>query len=291
MELRQLEFFLMVSKLNSFTRAAEQLYVSQPGVTSAIRSLEEELGIQLFDRSQKQVILTTEGRVFLNYVENVMRDISMTISGVNELKNLAKGTVRIGVPPLLAASLLPSLLFRFKSDYPSLELILVEEGSLSIQRSLEKNELDLGIVIEPQPSPALEIFPLTTQELTVCLNSGHALKHKASLALPELQEEQFILLKEDCLTRKAIMERFQHHQLTPRIFAESNHIQTIKGLVGCGAGISLLPSQTVAGDRQLLSLPLVPPLLIDIALLRPKDKYMSHAAQAFCNFIKNSYLT
>ena len=97
MEIRQLEYFLMVSRVNSFTRAAERLYVSQPAVTNAVRSLEEELGIQLFDRSQKQALLTTEGKIFFAHVEQIMNGISNTLEEINSLKNLSDGSWRDSV--------------------------------------------------------------------------------------------------------------------------------------------------------------------------------------------------
>ena len=86
MELKQLEYFLTVSKLKSFTAAAEQLYVSQPGVTTAIKRLEEELGIQLFIRNKKNAVLTAEGRIFFNHIEIIMSDVSKAITKVTELK-------------------------------------------------------------------------------------------------------------------------------------------------------------------------------------------------------------
>ena len=87
MELRQLEYFLMVSDLASFTRAAERLYVSQPAVTNAVRSLEEELEIQLLDRSQRKVTLTAEGKIFYRHIQNIMQGISTTLNEINDLKS------------------------------------------------------------------------------------------------------------------------------------------------------------------------------------------------------------
>ena len=100
MELRQLEYFLMVSDLASFTRAAERLYVSQPAVTNAVRSLEEELGIQLLDRSQRKVTLTAEGKIFYRHIQNIMQGISTTLNEINDLKSHNRGHLTIGVTPL-----------------------------------------------------------------------------------------------------------------------------------------------------------------------------------------------
>ena len=199
MEIRQLEYFLMVSRLNSFTRAAEQLHVSQPGVTTAIRSLEDELGIILFDRSQKQIILTAEGRIFHKHVENVMRDISVTIAGVNELKNLSRGTISIGVPPMAGIYLFPLIWSQFRKEHPSLEVILVEEDSPTVQNLLETNEIDAGFVLGSQHFPLLDIIPLNSLELVVCCSPVSPLAHRQTLSLYELADEHFIFTKEDDL--------------------------------------------------------------------------------------------
>ena len=107
MELRQLEYFQMASRLRNITRAAERLRVSQPNITVAIKKLEAELGIQLFDRSQKQLALTPEGAVFLNRVELALRNIQDAVLEVNDYKQLQKGTIKIGVPPMMGAYLFP----------------------------------------------------------------------------------------------------------------------------------------------------------------------------------------
>ena len=109
MELRQLEYFQMASKLQNITRAAERLNVSQPNITVAIKKLEAELGIQLFDRSQKQLVLTPEGRVFLNRIELALRNIQDAILEVNDYKSLQRGTIKIGIPSMIGAYLFPKI--------------------------------------------------------------------------------------------------------------------------------------------------------------------------------------
>ena len=109
MELRQLEYFQMAAKLKNITRAAERLRVSQPNITVAIKKLEAELGIQLFDRSQKQLSLTPEGTIFLTRIELALRNIQDAILEVNDYKQLQKGTIKIGIPSMIGAYLFPRI--------------------------------------------------------------------------------------------------------------------------------------------------------------------------------------
>ncbi len=289
MELKQLECFLMVSKLKSFTLAAEQLYISQPGVTTAIKRLEEELGIQLFIRNKKNAILTAEGRVFFNHIEIIMNDVSKAITKVTELKNLNSGTITIGISPVTGVSVLSFLLAKFRNLYPSLNLVFIEEGSTNIQKQLEEDKIDLGLIIANGNLDMLETIELGKQELVACLPSYHMLKGKENLPLISLQHECFILFKEDCPIHNIILAEFEKAEIKPYISFESNAIQTIKRFIVCGAGIAILPTEAIENDNNFVGIPLRPPLTVSICLAHKKNKHLSHAAQTLCDFIKTSY--
>jgi len=282
MELRQLEYFLMVSKVNSFTRAAERLYVSQPTVTNAVRSLEDELGIQLFDRSQKQAILTTEGKVFCNHVENLMHDVVKTISTINDLKNLNNGVIQIGLTPLAGIYPAPQLLAKFKNTYPALQLVFIEENVPDIHKLLIEDKLDLGITICDN-NTSIKFSRLSIQELVFCCYKDHSLAEKENIELTELIHEPFITFKEGCLLRNVIVDEFTRINTMPSIAFESNHIQTIKNLIACKAGISILPKDLCENDANLTCIPLKNPLTIEVCISQKKNKYISHATQAFLN--------
>ncbi|MEN6411417.1 MAG: LysR family transcriptional regulator [Veillonellales bacterium] len=279
MELRQLEYFLMVSKLTSFTRAAERLYVSQPAVTNAIHSLEEELGVQLFDRNQKQAFLTTEGQVFFRHVENIMSGVSKTIFEINELKNLNNGVLTLGITPVAGMQPIPQLLKKFKNKYPNIQLSFIEKNVTDIQELLIEDKVDLAIVILGEDNNLLDYTTIGSQELAVCCSKDHCFRRKNSIALSELVNEPLILLTQSCLLRKLIIKEFERLNTLPQIAFESNHIQTIKGLTASNAGLTILPLDLC--DNSLINIPLTTPLMIDIAIAIKKNKYISHAARAF----------
>lgn len=137
MEFRQLEYFLAVKNAGSFTRAAEHLYVSQPAVTSAIRSLESELGITLFDRSQGKASLTAEGRIFSAHVEEIMKGVVTTIRDMDAMKSLSSGTLAIGISSFLSLPSVLSLIARFLSDHPGIECRVQEGPAEAVAALLE----------------------------------------------------------------------------------------------------------------------------------------------------------
>jgi DNA-binding transcriptional LysR family regulator len=285
MELRQLEYFQMVSRLNSVTRAAENLRVAQPSVTVAIRKLEEELGVVLFDRSQKHITLTAEGRAYARHVDDILTRVGDSVKEMDDYRLFRKGTIKIGIPPAIGAFIFPHIFAGFRKAYPLLELSAIEAGSLAIRSHLERGELDVGVVIITDASPKLETRPITSSQLLVCLPPGHRLGGLAYVPFAALRDEAFVLLKEDTYNRRLIMAECERHQFSPRIVFSSGQIETILGLVGQGVGISFLLDAVVGRHLDILGLPLAEPLKIEIGLAWNRERYLSKAARAFVDFI------
>lgn len=285
MELRQLEYFQMVAKTNNITRAAEQLHVSQSTVTLAIQKLEDELGVQLFDRSQKQLSLTAEGRVFVQKVSESLHLLQDGIAEINDYLQLKKGTLKVGVPPMIGSYLFPEILAGFKKHYPSLELSIVEEGSFDIRQLLEKGELDIGIVNLYQPSPLLESRVIAKEQIFACLPLTHPRSAQPTVCLAEIKDEPFIMFKEGAYNRLIILEECKKHGFAPNILLASDQIETMKGLVEKGVGICFLIEAIARRGQNYVAVPLADQLYLDFGLAWKKDKYLSKAAQAFVDFI------
>lgn len=285
MELRQLEYFQMVAKTNNITRASEQLHVSQSTVTLAVQKLEDELGTLLFDRSQKQLSLTTEGHVFVQKVSDALNLLQDGVAEINSYLQLKKGTLKVGVPPMIGSFLFPEILASFKKFYPTLQLSTVEESSFDIRQLLEKGELDLGIVNLYEPSPLLETSVISKEQIVACLPLSHSLVNHPTISLKDIQDEPFILFKEGAYNRRVILDECKKHGFVPNILVSSDQIETMKGLVEKGVGICFLIEAIARKGTNYVTIPLANPLYLDFGLAWKKDKYLSKAAQAFINFI------
>lgn len=288
MELRQLEYFQMASRLRNITRAAERLRVSQPNITVAIKKLEAELGIQLFDRSQKQLALTPEGAVFLNRIELALRNIQDAILEVNDYKQLQKGTIKIGIPPMMGAYLFPKIFSSFQKKYSHLDIYLHEEGSMSIREQLERDELDFGIIIISGASHNLQLLPMTTSQIVACVPAGSPLADKERLTKDDIATANVIMLKEGSFLRQTILGKLKEQSITPNIVLESNQVVTIKGLVASGVGISFLLDMVLEDAPGVKAIPLEEPLFVDVGLAWKKDRYISKAAQSFIDFCRDT---
>jgi len=286
MDLRQLEYFQMVAKTKNITRAAEQLHVSQSTITLSIQKLEDELSVLLFDRSQKQLSLTTEGHVFVQKVSDALNLLQDGIAEVNDYRQLKKGTLKVGVPPMIGSYLFPKILAGFKKKHPDLQLSTVEEGSFGIRQLLERGELDLGIVNLFQPSPLLESLVIAREQIVACLPLTHPLADQSILSLNQIKDDPFILFKEGAYNRRIILDQCKKYDFVPNIILSSDQIETMKGLVEKGVGICFLIEAIAHKDKAFVSIPLTDKLYLDFGLAWKKDKYLSLAAQAFISFIR-----
>lgn len=287
MELRQLEYFQMASRLRNITRAAERLRVSQPNITVAIKKLEAELGIQLFDRSQKQLSLTPEGAVFLNRVELALRNIQDAVLEVNDYKQLQKGTIKIGIPPMMGAYLFPRIFSSFQRRYSHLDIFMHEEGSMSIREQLERDELDFGIVIISGASNHLQLLPMAKSQVVCCVSESSPLANKSSISLEDIAEENIIMLKEGSFLRQTLMTKMKNARIEPNIVLESNQVITLRGLVASGVGIAFLLDMVVEDEPGVKAIPLAEPMFVDVGLAWKKDRYISRAAKSFIDFCKD----
>ena len=258
--------------------------VSQPNITVAIKKLETELGILLFDRSQKQLSLTPEGAVFLNRIETALRCIEDAVLEVNDYKQLQKGTIKIGIPPMMGAYLFPRIFSGFQHLHQGLDVLLFEEGSMSIREKLERDELDFGIVIITNVPAMINVLPMSRSQLMVCVPEESPLAKRETIMPKDIARSDLIMMKAGSYLREILQERLRQWKITPNVVLESSQIVTIKGLVSHGVGIAFLLDFICDSTLGIKAIPLSEPIYVDIGLAWKKDRYVSKAAQAFIDF-------
>ncbi len=291
MELRQLEYFQAVARLGSVTKAAEQQNVAQPSVSVAIKKLEAELGVKLLDRSRKKSALTPEGRIFLQRVNYILGCLQDSIVEMNDYRMPQKGSVRIGITPIMGALLFPHAFANFQKQNPEVNVTVVEEGSLIIRNQLEQGELDLGIMITSNIPAPLDVFPITSGQIYVCLSHNDPLGDYASIPLKKLRDHSFILFKEDTYIRQLILEECARLQFSPRIAFSSSQIGTVLGLVEQGMGISFFLEEIVRERSEIVSRPLSEPLFLEVGLAWNKKRYLSKTAKIFIESFRETFLS
>ncbi|MHC1759147.1 MAG: LysR family transcriptional regulator [Negativicutes bacterium] len=285
MELRQLQYFQSVGRLLSITKTADKFNIAQPSVTIAIQSLEKELGVQLLDRSHRRIAFTAEGQIFLQKVDEILSLLSDSVRQMTDCSTRDHGYIRMGITPTTSSVLFPRIFTEFHAQYSHIHLTSVEEGSFAIVNLLEQGELDIGIIIISDLASDLEILPLATEQVVLCLPTDHPLINRKNITFKILKDYPFLLFKEDTYLRQIILQECKKNQITPNIAFSSSQIETIIGLVQEDAGITFLLEATVRKYANMVGRRLTNPLSVQMGLAWNKDKYLSKAARAFIDFV------
>ena len=291
MELRQLQYFQSVGRLLSITKTADKFNIAQPSVSIAIQSLEKELGVQLLDRSHRRIAFTAEGDIFLQKVDDILALLTDAVRQMTDSRVLDTGYVSLGITPTTSSVLFPRIFADFHTHYPHINLTSVEEGSLAVVKLLEQGELDIGIIINSELASNLEILPLKTEQVVLCLPTSHPLVGSKWITFKTLKDYPFLLFKEDTYLRQIILQECTKKQITPKIAFSSSQIETIVSLVQEGAGVTFLLDSTVRKYANIVGLPLAEPLIVQMGLAWNKDRYLSKAAHAFIDFVSEKQKT
>ena len=247
MELRQLRYFCAVAETASFSRAAQQTHVSQPSLSQQIQKLEQELGVRLFDRLGRTVRLTEPGRLFLPRARNILHEVEAASSNIQEHATEIGGTVSMGVIPTVAPYFLPRRLAVFSRKYPSVRVNVVEEITPLLLEALRAGRVDVAILALPLTARGHEFvpFPIVTEKLFAALPKGHRLAKRRHVALEQLREEPFLLLRDGHCFRDTALDLCKQARMHPKVVFESGQFSSILSMVAAGMGVSIVPHMAV----------------------------------------------
>jgi DNA-binding transcriptional LysR family regulator len=285
MELDQLKSFLAVARRGSFSAAAGDLFRTQPAVSVRIRSLEVELGHQLFERRQRGVALTPAGEVLRRRADAILGEIGTLAAELADLSARKSGRVSLGANDTISLYFLPRIVKRFTQRNPGIELRLHTQISRRVLDLLLSDQIDLGIVTLPLHHEEVEIRELYQDRFVAVFPPGHELARRRSLGVGQLKGLPIIHLKPDTVTRNWIDAKLEPFGLKEQVRMEVSTIEVIKRLVEAGLGISLLPEMAVR--EELIAGRLKSARIRGVALTRGvglafrRRKYFSIALNAF----------
>ncbi|MEU7648170.1 transcriptional regulator CynR [Streptomyces huasconensis] len=283
LELRHLRYLLAVAEHGSFTRAAEELHISQPTLSQQIKQLERSLGVQLLDRTGRTVRLTDAGVVYTDHARRALRDLAAAERAVHDVQDLSRGHLRLGVTPTFTAYLIGPLLAELHTRHPGVSLSLVETTQDRIEAALLADDLDLGIAFAGPHLPGIGATALFTETLTLVTGARQPGADSAPpLPVRELADRQLALLSGDFATRGHIDAYFTRHRAIPRITVEANSIQALTEIVQRTGLATVLPDAITHDHPHLTPVPLDPPLPARTVTLQHREgAYRSAAAHAF----------
>lgn len=274
MKLRQLQYFLVAAEELHFGRAAERLHITQPPLSRQIRELEEDLGVELFDRSRRKIRLTEAGEVFQQEAERVIQRAESAKARMQRIGEGRAGTLSIGFVGSVATWLLPRVLRTFHEQFPLVDLTLREMNTDHQLAALQAEQIDVGFIREYSPKAGLEGFKLHAEPFVLALPERHPLARHDAVDLSDCAGEHFIMVP------RAVASSFHDHIIaicaeagfSPRITQEAGHFSTHLGMVATGLGIALLPESAAVFDSGgVMTRPLLQEPTTAISLYWKKD--------------------
>lgn len=290
MDLRQLRHFVAAAEEQHFSRAARRANVVQSALSTSVRSLEEELGAQLFVRTTRQVRLTEAGRVLLDRARIVLDAAREAREAVARVAGLEQGVLHLGATPSLPGFIdLPSLLALFHERYPAIEVHLSQGNARQLLDRLLTAELDLAVLPLGERHPDIEVVPIAREPMVLIAPSGHRLARRQRVALAELADENFVDFEPGWTARQLVDRAFGAAGLGRRSLFEVGDVDTMTALVARGLGVALVPRRTVeARRRSVVAVELDGPEIcweLVVACRKEQQVHASHAPRAFMQLL------
>ncbi|MEO5344251.1 MAG: LysR substrate-binding domain-containing protein [Gammaproteobacteria bacterium SHHR-1] len=286
--LRQLQIFEAIVRLGSFTRAAEELFLTQPTVSMQIKKLSDSLGLALFEQIGRNVRPTEPGKELYQAVRSIFQTLANLEMKFSDLKGIRRGRLRLGVITT-AKYFAPEVLGEFCSLYPGIEVALKVSNRDRIIERIQANEDDLYIIGQaPLDQPDVETHPFAPNPLVMMARRDHPLAQEKQIPLARLADEPLILREPGSGIRDATLRLFEQHGLRPKVRMELGSNEAIKHAIVGGLGISVMSLHTLA-----LEGPEGPVALLDVQgfpivrqwyMVYPKGRPLSLVAQAFLDF-------
>ncbi|MBI2295696.1 MAG: LysR family transcriptional regulator [Betaproteobacteria bacterium] len=287
---RRLQVFYTVSRHLSFTKAAEQLSMTQPAVTFQIKQLEEQFNARLFERSHGKIALTRAGKLVMDYAGRILGLSEEMEARVADLTGVMGGPLLLGASTTIAEFMLPRILGEFKAGHPQVHVRLTVGNSETIVNRVADHSLDLGLIESPSHVPGLNIEVCCEDELVLICSPAHKFAQLASLKPQQLVGEAYVSRELGSGTREFTDQYLRGCRVAPddlNVVMELGSPEAIKGVVETGLGVSIMSRARVVKERKLgtlVAIPLAPRLIRTFSFVGPMEKFRSKLLTTFVEF-------
>jgi len=289
---RRLQVFQTVARLLSFTKAAEELHMTQPAVTFQVRQLEEQFNTRLFDRTHNRISLTEAGKRVHECAERIFELYAEMDNSVRELTGDISGVLILGASTTIAEYMLPALLGDFKAKYPDITIRLKVANTDGIVSQVENNAIDLGVVEAPVNNKNLVVEECRTDHLVLIVPPAHELANEEVVPIQRVADYPFICREEGSGTREVMIESMHDAGVSPahlNIAMELGSLEAIKGAVEAGRGVSILSNATIQKELKLgtlVAVQLDPPIDRPFSFVHQKQKFRVRVMEELLDFAR-----
>ncbi|HHS9580320.1 TPA: LysR substrate-binding domain-containing protein [Raoultella planticola] len=292
MDIRTLRYFVEVVRQQSFTRAAEKLFVTQPTISKMLKNLEDELNCTLLIRDGRRLLLTDTGRVVFERGQAILGEFHQLESELSDINHLHKGVLRLGIPPMVGM-LMAEPIGLFRQRYPGVELKIAEFGGLTVQQAVSNGELDLAMTALPvDEDSGLSTLPLFNHPLCVLTPRTEEWESVQSLSPEAIAAHPLVIYNEDFALSRQLMALFTCHDVKPRIAVRSGQWDFLAAMVQAGIGVAILPQPICErlDAQNFCWIPLQSELHWELGMIWREGVYLSHSAQAWLECSKAFWL-
>jgi len=247
MTLQELKYVVAVAETRNFRRAAERVFVSQPSLSASVKKLENELGVRLFERGPREVLLTEAGEQVVAQARRVLDEAARVREVARHGRDPLRGVLRLGVIHTIAPYLLPGLVLALRGAAPAMPLEIEENMTASLDQMLRGGLLDVAILALPYEAPGVEVLPLYDEVFRVVVPARHPWARRRAVKAEELAGENLLLLSIGHCFREQVMEACGEFARPAPPGRQGNSLETIRNMVASGLGVSVLPATALTG--------------------------------------------
>lgn len=286
--LRQLRIFLAVAEHHGFSRAGCVIGLTQSAMSHSISELENELGIRLFDRTTREVLLTKEGEDLSVELRRLLSELETTLSNARSRGEQQRGLVHVATSPTISAGIMPGCILRALNKHPQINMIIHDQVQQKTIQMIQNGEVDFGVIVEPSLPPDLYTETVLEEPFCLVVPENAQIAQLATVKWSDLQNEELVLLDYASGSRPLIDNVFARHRVTPHIVQELGHVSTIFRILQSGIGVSVIPQLALPSlrDTGLSICQLCPPETRRLQLARRHNRSLSPAASAIWTLIK-----
>lgn len=287
MEIRQLRYFLDIARTEHLTTSAKQLFVTQSTLSHGLRQIEEELGVQLFERVGRGLKLSQAGLVFKDYAARALQELEAGRMALADLASLQAGRLTVGVIPTFLHTMVPSAVAAFNARYPKIHVVLRELLAPEIEALLLGGDLDLGLAFHPAGVTGVVSEPVFEEHMQFVAHAAHPLAGETQLQLPQLQGVPLVLLSRRFATRRLLEEHLRAAGVQPLVRVEMESVHSLIEACRWGQQLACIVPERAAALRgpNMCAIGLTPPLVRTASLLWNARTSRSAAAQAFAGLL------
>lgn len=294
--LKQMRAFVAVAHAGSFTRAAEQMFITQSALSSLIRNLESELGLRLLDRTTRRLELTNEGEELLRSLVCLLGDLDRIKSDLREVNAIRRGRVRIGATPLLASTFIAAAVQAFCGQYPGITVRVVDDTATQLLHGLHEGDIDMLVATLEGEDAALASTVLLSDAMVLVCSGDHRLGQQPQARWCDMQSESVVALRRGSGLRAITDQVFDSLGMDVKPAQEVNHVSTAIALVAAGMGVAALPAYAVRFTERtrVQAVPLGPPVVerhVSLSTLRQRTLSVATSAmrEHLVHFARQTY--